>query len=311
MTNGQFRGASRAIAFTYVTLSYITALVAALITGFYFRQQGYDILTTIAAADFIGTVVVFLFSFFFKNSSFYDPYWSVIPIIIAVYLALIGWDSGASQVRIGILLFLVSAWGIRLTYNWARGWRGLHQQDWRYDDLAEKTGKWYWLVSFSGIHLFPTILVYLGCLALYPAMTLDGQPLNFIDLIAGMVTLGAILIETVADEQLRRFVKQRKAPGQTLTSGLWAYSRHPNYFGETAFWWGLFLFAMAARPDYWWVITGPLAMTLLFNFISIPMIDQRMLKRRNDYQTVMKTVPRWIPWFPKESTEVETEEQIS
>ncbi len=291
---------SRARAFAWVTLSYLLALVAAFGAGYLCNQQGYSLIATIGIADLVGTVVIFIFSYVFKNSSFYDPYWSVIPIFIALYLAYLGWEGGqAIPLRISVILFLVSFWGVRLTYNWARGWPGLHHQDWRYDDLQQQTGSWYWLVSFTGIHLFPTILVYLGCLALIPAMVEAGRPVNLIDGLAIIVTLGAILIELIADNQLRYFVRHKKRPGQTLTSGLWRYSRHPNYFGETSFWWGLFLFAMAARPDAWWTIVGPIAMTLLFNFISIPMIEKRMLKRREDYQQVVATVPRWIPWFPK------------
>lgn len=290
---------SRTKAFSYVIFAYAVALGAAFLSGYFCRQAGWGVLSSIALADLVGTLVIFGFSYFFNNSSFYDPYWSVIPIAIAAYLAVLGWDSG-QPVRIVLLLALVTFWGLRLTYNWARGWPGLHHQDWRYDDLQEQTGRWYWLVSLLGIHLFPTLLVFLGCLSLYPAMVMpEGQALNALDAFALFVTLGAILIELVADEQLRAFVKSRRKSGTTLTSGLWRYSRHPNYFGETAFWWGLFLFALAAQPGEWWVITGPISMTLLFQFISIPMIEKRMKKRRTDYEVVRRAVPRWIPWFPK------------
>lgn len=296
---------SRTRAFRYVTFAYVAALGAAFLSGYFCRQAGWEVLSSIALADLVGTLVIFGFSYFFNNSSFYDPYWSVIPIAIAAYLAVLGWDSG-QPIRIVLVLALVTFWGLRLTYNWARGWPGLHHQDWRYDDLQEQTGTWYWLVSLLGIHLFPTLLVFLGCLSLYPAMVMaEGQALNALDAFAFFVTLGAILIELVADEQLRAFVKSRRERGTTLTSGLWRYSRHPNYFGETAFWWGLFLFAMAAQPGEWWVITGPVSMTLLFHFISIPMIEKRMKKRKADYEVVRRAVPRWVPWFPK--TEVLSE----
>jgi len=292
---------SRSRAFTYVIIAYVAALAAAFLCGYYCRQAGFSVLASIAIADVVGTLIVFGFSYFFNNSSFYDPYWSVIPVAIAAYLAVLGWDGGGNHVRIIAIVGLVLFWGIRLTYNWARGWPGLQHQDWRYDDLQQQTGKWYWLVSFLGIHLFPTLLVFLGCLSLYPAMVLpEGQPINALDALAFIVTFGAILIEYFADEQLRAFVKSKKPKGRTLTSGLWRYSRHPNYFGETAFWWGLFLFAIAAQPAEWWVITGPLSMTLLFHFISIPMIEKRMEKRRDRYDLVKRAIPRWIPWFPKE-----------
>lgn len=293
------KNTSLAQSYFWVVLAYFIALVAAFASGYWLHQQGYHLLIVIGLADVVATIVVFGFSYYFDNSSFYDPYWSVIPIIIAGVMAYIGWDSGASQLRMIIMQLLIAFWGLRLTYNWLRGWQGLHHQDWRYVDLQKQHGKLYWLVSFSGIHLFPTVLVFMGCFALYPTFILPGNPFGFLDVIATVFTLGAILVELIADQQLHRFVKHKKKPGETLTTGIWKYSRHPNYFGETAFWWGLFLFVLAARPDQWWPVAGPLAMTLLFHFISIPMIEKRMFERRENYQAVVDRVPRWIPWFPK------------
>ncbi len=287
---------SRGKAFAWIILSYVLAIGAGFLAGWWCREQGLSLLTSVLIADVVGTLVVFAFSFAFDNSSFYDPYWSVIPMVIAGYLAVVGWDSGADPVRIGLLLLAVSLWGLRLTYNWARGWPGLHHQDWRYDDLQAQNGRWYWLVSLSGIHLFPTVLVFLGCLPLFPAMTQPGRPLNGLDGLALLVALAATLIEFVADNQLRQFKLSAPPKGSVLTRGLWAYSRHPNYFGEVMFWWGLFLFGLAARPDLIWPIVGALSITLLFEFISIPMIERRMRARRPDYDRLTAGIPRWIPW---------------
>lgn len=290
---------SRATGFAWVIFSYLLALALGIAAGYWSHLMGHHLMVAIGIGDVVATLIIFAFSYFYDNSSFYDPYWSVIPIVIAGVLTYLGLETAANPLRIFLLLGLVSFWGIRLTFNWARGWQGLHHQDWRYVDLEAKHGSLYWLVSFGGIHFLPTVLVYMGCLALYPAMMLEGQALGIVDLLAFVVTLGAVLIEFIADEQLHRFVKQKKMPGATMTSGLWGYSRHPNYFGETSFWWGIFLFGLAARPDYWWTIIGPLGMTLLFHFISIPMIEKRMLKRRANYQEVIDRIPRWIPWKAK------------
>ena len=86
--------------------------------------------------------------------------------------------------------------------------------------------------------------------------------------------------------------------GEILTSGLWAYSRHPNYFGEVLFWWGLYLFALTAAPSYWWTVAGPVLITLLFIFISVPLIEKHMKKRKPDYAVKRQGVSAWIPWFP-------------
>ena len=127
-------------------------------------------------ADLAATLVIFGFSTFYRNSSLYDPYWSVAPVPIAVYWALNPAAAGVSRIRQVLAISLVSLWAVRLTYNWFRRWEGLAHEDWRYSDLRRKTGKWYWLVDLTGIHLFPTIQVFLGCVALYPVLSMGGLP---------------------------------------------------------------------------------------------------------------------------------------
>jgi steroid 5-alpha reductase family enzyme len=276
-----------------ILAAYIAALAAAGISGYLVREQ--HPLVVAGVADAVGTVVIFLFSVRFSNSSFYDAYWSVAPIALGAY-----WMWAANDgvlARQVLVLALVTWWGVRLTYNWARGWQGLAHEDWRYLDLRAKTGASYWLVSFAGIHFFPTVIVFVGCLGLYVAMTAD-SPLNWIDGLAAMVTGGAVLLEMVSDKQLRRFVLSKPPRKAVLQSGLWAYSRHPNYLGEVSFWTGLFLFALAADRGAWWTAVGPVSMLILFLFISIPMIERRHLKRRPAYAEVQARVPMLFP-FPR------------
>ena len=110
------------------------------------------------------------------------------------------------------------------------------------------------------------------------------------------MTGAAIWIEAISDAQLRGFRNTNPPAGTILKSGLWAYSRHPNYFGEILFWWGLYLFGLAAEPTMWWTIIGPSAITLLFVFISVPMIDKRSLVRRPGYTEHMMTTSAIVPW---------------
>lgn len=296
----QLKPFSRALAFLWVFLAYAIGLASFFITADIFFSKGYEPIWAILIADIVCTVVVFIFSYIFKNTSFYDPYWSLLPIFIALLLAFRGFTEGTYDgQRNMIILVLIAFWGIRLTWNWARGWTGLHHIDWRYVDFEKKFPKLFWLLSFFGLQMMPTVLVFLGCLPLFGAMTDAQNDFNWLDILAATFTFTAILIELISDNQLRKFVKT-KEEGTTLTKGLWKYSRHPNYFGEVAFWWGIYLFAIAANPAYWWTIIGAISMTILFHFISIPMIDKRHLERRKDYEEVMKKVPRWVPWFPKE-----------
>lgn len=245
-------------------------------------------------ADVAATVLIFAASVIFKNSSVYDAYWSVAPPIIAAYLIQLFPDG--NKVRQFVILALVLFWSIRLTLNWWRGWSGMKHQDWRYTSIAEKTGKWYWPVSFLGIHFMPTVFVFLGCLPLWYALS-GSEPFGVVDAVATLVTFSAILIEWIADEQLIRF--RKNSSGKTfIQSGLWAISRHPNYLGEISFWGGIFLFAVASsglsNSGYWTVI-GFISMIILFKFISIPLMEKRNITRKPGYEEYIKKVPALFP----------------
>ena len=252
-------------------------------------------------ADIAATVAIFVFSRLYKNSSFYDAYWSVIPPLIALYWAMTATAQGVDMTRAWLVVILVWLWGIRLTANWATFWPGLEHEDWRYEPIKTNAGKWNALADFSAIHLFPTVIVFAACIPIYAAVAMDAQPLNWLDYLAATATLLAIFIELVSDIQLHRFLTHRK-PGEIMKTGLWALSRHPNYFGEWLFWAGLALFGVAAVPSaWWWVLPGAIAMLVMFLLASIPMIDKRSLARRPEYATHMQQVSGFMPWFPKRS----------
>lgn len=165
--------------------------------------------------------------------------------------------------------------------------------------MRDRWNRLFWIIELSGIEMMPTIIVFLGCLSLYSDISTSASAFGVLDWVAIVVTATAIIIETTADQQLRRFVRTNSQPQNIMSNGLWAYSRHPNYLGEIMFWWGLFIFALAADLSYWWVVVGPLAITVLFIFVSIPMMDRRNLGRRPGYEEHMKRVSALIPWFPR------------
>ena len=248
-------------------------------------------------ADIAATVIIFIFSIIYNNSSIYDPYWSVVPPVIAIYLMKLSPDG--DHIRQLTILALVLFWSIRLTLNWYRGWKGIRDQDWRYTSIAEKTGKWFWPVSFAGIHFMPTIFVFLGCLPLWFSMS-SSSPFNVLDVIAAIFTFSAILLEWVSDEQLLRFRKSNDG-SSFMRSGIWNFSRHPNYLGEISFWAGMFFFVISSTglssfTGYWTVI-GLGSMILLFKFISIPLMEKRNQTRKPGYDEYVSQVPALLPRF--------------
>ena len=277
-------GASRTAGFAVVAATYLAAggvawAVASALDG--------SPLIVALGADIAATLVVFVASMLVGNSSLYDPYWSVAPPVIVL-----AWSGqlGARQLIVDVLVLV---WAVRLTANWALGWRGLGHEDWRYVQIREQNRAPWWLVSLTGIQLMPTLVVFAGLLAVWPAMR--SGPLNALDAVAAVVTVAAIAIETTADLQLRRFTADPGHRGRIADCGLWSRSRHPNYLGEIGFWWGLWLFGLAAAPSWWWTVAGPILMVLLFAFVSVPMMDRRSLARRPAYAEHMRRVPALLP----------------
>jgi len=288
---------TRAGSFARIALVYTVAGAAALVAGW--LPDDRHPLFVAGAADLAAALVVFGFSVLFDNTSVYDPYWSVAVPPLALFYALGPFAAGADAVRKLVVVGLAALWAVRLTWNWARGWRGIRHEDWRYVDVRNRTGRLYWPASLVALQLMPTVMVFLGCLSLYVALALGMRPFGPLDGVAAVVTLAAIAIEAAADRQLRRFVLSSPPAGSILQTGLWAWSRHPNYFGEVLLWWGLFLFAVAAAPFRWWMLLGPVAITLLFVGVSIPLIERRMLARRSGFAERQRRVSALVPWFPR------------
>lgn len=246
------------------------------------------------AADVAATLVVFAAATLVRNASLYDPFWSVAPpVIVAAWAA----SEPGDGARSAIVVALVAVWGVRLTANWATGWRGLGHEDWRYRKLRDVTrGRLpFWVVNLFGIELMPTLLVFGGLLCAWPAVAQAGRGLGLLDAAAIAVTIAAIAMEAVADLQRRAFARDPANAGRIADRGLWAWSRHPNYVGQIAFWWGLWLFALAADPGWWWTAAGPLAIVALFVWVSVPMMDARSLARRPGYSEHMRAVGALIP----------------
>ena len=193
------------------------------------------------------------------------------------------------------MLLAISVWSLRLTINWIRSWPNLLHEDWRYKKLAEDSGKLYWLVSFSGIHLFPTLFVFLGMLPVFVGAQSEAA-IGIFDIAGLLICLFAVGIEYLADEQLRKFKLSNPVKGANMEKGLWAISRHPNYFGEILFWFGLFFFAIGDQfKENAWTAVGFIAMVILFKFISIPMMEKRLVKTKTDYDKYQKRVSDIIP----------------
>jgi steroid 5-alpha reductase family enzyme len=288
----------RLVSFLICILSYVIALGVAIGIGFALHPRIHPIFTALVA-DIAATLVIYLYSSILKNTSLYDPYWSLIPLVIGMYWLFTSTPTNEITLRQIVVLVLVCVWGLRLTFNWARGWQGLHHEDWRYTKFRDDKPKLFWFINLTGLQMMPTILVFLGCLSLYPALTSTLPTFNILTIFGIVIVTISILLETIADEQLRNFSKI-KEKGEIFTAGLWKFSRHPNYLGEISFWWGLWFFALAINPSvYWWMIVGPVSITILFVGISIPLMEKYLIKKYPTYDEYQKKVSMILPWFAK------------
>ena len=282
-----------------VSLIYLVVGLAGWATFEYF--EGTQIVLRFIYADLVMTLVTYLFSVLKKNSSVYDPYWSLIPVYFVLFWY--GYYDGAQWgIYPWICALAITFWGLRLTLSWARGWPGWHHEDWRYVNFRNQFGNFFEPVNFSGIHLFPTVIVFLGMWPLfwvYEFGELQNPALFYIGAI--LAVLGTFL-ELFADNELDRFRKRKnKKKEDILRTGIWAYSRNPNYLGEMLFWFGLLGMGLAFGAPYV-TATGSIGMLLMFLFASIPMKDKQMEKNRPEaFAKYKREVSRILPLPPRKS----------
>ena len=293
---------NRFVSFLIIAVTYI---LAGLLGYFLYPIIKIDhLMVRFLVLDLICTVFVYLVSMIFNNASVYDPYWSVAPMVI---LPLFMVALKAYHLVVYVIIILYFIWGIRLTANWAYGFKNLNHQDWRYQNLQDKHPKTWFLINLFGIHMVPTIIVFLGML---PTMYLMDLVVNNSDKIeasaasifAVIIILVAIILETVADIQMHKFRKDPNNIGKINESGLWKIARHPNYGGEILFWIGVFLYtsSMDGAGNSFILAFSPLIVFLLFAFISVPMMEKRQKKNKPGYEDYMKRTNIFFPIFPKE-----------
>ena len=241
------------------------------------------------------TIFIYLGSVLLKNSSLYDPFWSVAPVPIVIYLSI---QSENSILLKMLVIFPILLWATRLTRNWVISWEGFHHEDFRYIDLKNTNKYKAEFNNFFGIHLFPTFIVNI---CLYPLVYIfiNNVDVNVYLYISSIITLIAVILQTVADEQMRKFRSDPRNKGKTMKYKLWRYSRHPNYLGEVGFWFGIYFMGISSGFAPLWLIVCPLAMLLLFVLVSCPMMDERSLKNRPNYKEYMDNTSQLMLLPPK------------
>ena len=247
------------------------------------------------AAILLLMTLLWLLSLTLKNSSIVDIFWGF-GFILIVWLVFAIAPQGYLPRR-QLVAILVTVWGVRLALHiGSRNWG--KPEDFRYASWRKENGPRWWWVSYFKVFLLQGLIMWMLSAPLITAQT-SGFPaiLTPMDLL-GMCIWGAgLFFETVADAQLAYFKKNPTNRGRILTSGLWKFSRHPNYFGEAVLWWGYYLLALAAGAG--WTVFAPLLMTILLVKVSGVSMLEKTLKSKPGYEEYMNNTNAFVPWLPK------------
>jgi len=244
-----------------------------------------------------GMTLLWLVSLALRNASIVDIFWGT-GFVLAGWLYFLLTPAALTERKL-LLMLLVSLWGLRLSFhilrrNWGKG------EDFRYRQWREEAGGRWWWQSFFKVFFLQGILMWLISAPLLAAQMFSGQDrLSILDGAAIAVWGIGFFFEVVGDWQLSRFLSNPANRGKLLTSGVWRYTRHPNYFGDAAQWWGFYLFALSVGG--WWTIFSPLLMTVLLRYVSGVALLEKTMQHKPGYQEYMNTTPAFFPWFPRRS----------
>ena len=288
---------SKGVSLLIVLLTYCIAFVVAFFLYKPVLAWTSDVILTFFILDVIATIIVWVSGLICRNASLYDPYWSVLPVVMIVFFAIVG---ASAFTNIAIMFIVVLAvWGLRLTLNWIVDWPGMKHQDWRYTKFKTDNPKLYPLTNFFGINMMPTFFVFAAMLpALYAVSRAGMIAVNALTFVGAAICVIAAVIQFISDGQMRRF-RKGGSKGVNMEQGLWKLSRHPNYFGEVSLWWGIWIMQISVLPTLWWTVFGPVAMTILFVVISIPLMKKKLLASKEGYEEYVRTTSMLIPWAKK------------
>ena len=223
-----------------------------------------------------------------------DVAWGLGFVLLAWTSFFLSRASGTAGILVGIL---VSVWGLRLAWHIHARNRG-KAEDYRYMAWRLEWGKWFYARSYLQVYLLQGALLFLIALPVLIINRVAGGTFGFLGGIGVGVWLFGFIFESVGDAELARFAKDPRNRGKILQSGLWRYTRHPNYFGEVVQWWGIGLVALGVARS-WVGLIGPLTITILILKISgIPMLERKMAENP-DFADYKRRTSVFVPRFPK------------
>ncbi|MEO6117894.1 MAG: DUF1295 domain-containing protein [Methylotenera sp.] len=236
-------------------------------------------------------LVGWLISLIRDNVTHVDSMWSLFIGMSAYTYTLLFYELSSRTI---LILVLVTIWAVRLcAYLTWRNWSS--HEDHRYAAIRKNNEPYFWFTSIYIIFGLQAVLAWIISMPLFGAIE-SKSALNVWDYMGTLLIALGFIWETLADWQLSTFKAKTSNKGKVLDTGLWRYSRHPNYFGEFCVWWGFYLIAIAGGA--WWTIAGPIVMSLLlFKVSGVALLEKDIGERRPAYAEYIKRTNAFFPWF--------------
>eukprot|EP00347_Sterkiella_histriomuscorum_P004131 403361636 len=256
---------------------------------------------------FVLNIVLYLVGQLLKDNSIVDITWGFTFLTPLAVVWIMNENFNHRTILTNCLVFV---WAVRMAINNQLKHDG---EDWRFAEMREnwiKKGKTvYYLAAYFQIYFMQSIFqIIMNASPLFISIWAPGE-FYFLDALGAGIWLVGFLIELIADIQLQAFRRHPLNKGKLMTKGLWRYSRHPNYFGESVEWWGIFLIACSVEKG-WITFYGPLITTLLLRYVSGVPILEKKYSQREDFKRYMKETNCFVPWFYKPfHGEIETLDQ--
>ncbi len=248
-------------------------------------------------AVWVTVSLLWLLSVVLEDASIIDMFWG--PLFVLMAWVLLALNLEQANLKMLLAVLLVTIWGLRLAFHLTA--RNLGQgEDFRYRRWRQRGGSNWWLQTYHRIYLLQGGLALLVATPIIAAFRATPEFL-WLNWLGVLLWVAGFTTELLADIQLSRFRADPANEGTVMNQGLWQYSRHPNYFGDALQWWGLGLLCFSGLS--WWSLIGPLAMTLLFIYLSNDVLEQGLLKRRPDYARYIQATSAFLPWPPKAATD--------
>jgi steroid 5-alpha reductase family enzyme len=244
------------------------------------------------AAIMSALTALWLVSLVLKDASIIDIFWGLGFVLSAwIYRYISPIDSD----RTLIICILVTIWGVRLAVYLAN--RNLGKgEDYRYQVWRKEYGTNFWWVSFFRVFLLQGVLLWIIGTSLLVAQTTDEW--TVLDSVGVVLWVIGLTFEAVGDYQLALFKKKPDNKGKVLSTGLWKYTRHPNYFGDAVLWWGIFCFAASAGA--WWTVFSPVLMTFLLMKVSgVVLLEKTLIETKPQYKNYIERISAFFPMIPK------------